>query len=47
VIGWQDVAEELDDDNLEKRIEDFIAKVNKGWREEMLREGTNKQSPSS
>jgi hypothetical protein len=46
VIGCQDVAEEFDD-NLEKRIEDFIAKVNKGWREEMLREGTNKQSPSS
>ena len=42
VIGWQDVAEELDD-NLEKRIEDFIAKVNKGWREEMLREGTSNQ----
>ncbi|KAL9387176.1 hypothetical protein Peur_020300 [Populus x canadensis] len=46
VICCQDVAEEFDD-NLEKRIEDFIAKVNKGWREEMLREGTNKQSPSS
>ena len=32
-IGWQDV-----DENLEKRIEDFIAKVNNGWREEMLRD---------
>ncbi|CAK7355753.1 unnamed protein product [Dovyalis caffra] len=36
-IGWQDVDGEFDE-NLEKRIEDFIAKVNKGWREEMLRD---------
>ena len=36
-IGWQDVDEEIDE-NLEKRIEDFIAKVNYGWREEMLRD---------
>ena len=36
-IGWQDVDEEIDED-LEKRIEDFIAKVNYGWREEMLRD---------
>ncbi|KAJ6347554.1 hypothetical protein OIU76_004103 [Salix suchowensis] len=42
-IGWQDVAEEFDD-NLEKRIEDFIAKVNKRWREEKLIEASNKQS---
>jgi hypothetical protein len=36
-IGWQDVDEEIDE-NLEKRIEVFIAKVNYGWREEMLRD---------
>ncbi|KAF9685735.1 hypothetical protein SADUNF_Sadunf03G0085000 [Salix dunnii] len=46
VIGPQDVAEEFDD-NLKKRIEEFIAKVNKRWREEMLIEATNKQSSLS
>lgn len=46
VIGRLDVAEEFDD-NLEKRIEDFIAKVNKRWREEKLIEASNKQSPLS
>ncbi|KAJ6705694.1 TRANSMEMBRANE PROTEIN [Salix purpurea] len=46
VIGRQDVAEEFDD-NLEKRIEDFIAKVNKRWREEKLIEASNKQSTYS
>uniref|UniRef100_A0A6N2JYN8 AT-hook motif nuclear-localized protein n=1 Tax=Salix viminalis TaxID=40686 RepID=A0A6N2JYN8_SALVM len=45
-IGWQDVDEEFDD-NLKKRIEDFIAKVNKRWREERLIEASNKQSPLS
>ncbi|OMO97403.1 hypothetical protein CCACVL1_04568 [Corchorus capsularis] len=34
--GWSD-EEEIDDD-LQKRIEDFIAKVNNGWREERLKE---------
>ncbi|KAJ6388794.1 hypothetical protein OIU77_027200 [Salix suchowensis] len=42
-IGGQDVAEEFDD-NLKKRIEDFIAKVNKRWREERLIEASNEQS---
>lgn len=46
VIGQQDVAEEFDD-NLKKRIEEFIAKVNKRWREEMLIEAANKQSSLS
>ncbi|KAB2622549.1 phosphopantothenoylcysteine decarboxylase subunit VHS3 [Pyrus ussuriensis x Pyrus communis] len=36
-IGWGDMDEY--DCNLEKRIEDFIDKVNKGWREERLRDG--------
>ncbi|OMO80926.1 hypothetical protein COLO4_23851 [Corchorus olitorius] len=34
--GWSD-EEEFDDD-LQKRIEDFIAKVNNGWREERLKD---------
>ncbi|XP_009373368.2 secreted acidic protein 1A [Pyrus x bretschneideri] len=36
-IDWGDMDEY--DCNLEKRIEDFIDKVNKGWREERLRDG--------
>ncbi|KAJ6310896.1 hypothetical protein OIU76_015587 [Salix suchowensis] len=36
-IGWQDVDEQFDE-NLEKRIEEFIAKVNNGWRKEKLRD---------
>ena len=36
-IGWQDVDEQSDE-NLKKRIEDFIAKVNYGWRKEMSRD---------
>ena len=35
-VGWED--EERYDDNLQKRIEDFIAKVTNGWKEEKLRE---------
>ncbi|KAJ9173479.1 hypothetical protein P3X46_016603 [Hevea brasiliensis] len=35
-IGWED--DDGVDDNLRRRIEDFISKVNKGWREEWLRE---------
>ncbi|KAJ8767593.1 hypothetical protein K2173_018151 [Erythroxylum novogranatense] len=33
-VGWED--DEEPDENLESRIEDFIAKVIKGWREEWL-----------
>ncbi len=40
-ICWQD--EEEYDNNLERRIEDFIAKVNEEWRKERLREMSNKQ----
>lgn len=36
--GWEDEEEQEGDDNLEKRIEDFIDKVVKGWREEMMKE---------
>ncbi|KAF9676194.1 hypothetical protein SADUNF_Sadunf09G0112900 [Salix dunnii] len=36
-IGWQDVDEQFDE-NLKKRIDDFIAKVNYGWRKEMSRD---------
>ncbi|KAJ6692928.1 TRANSMEMBRANE PROTEIN [Salix purpurea] len=36
-IGWQDVDDQFDE-NLEKRIEEFIAKVNNGWRKEKLRD---------
>ncbi|KAJ6409966.1 hypothetical protein OIU84_009456 [Salix udensis] len=36
-IGWQDVDDQFDE-NLEKRIEEFIAKVNSGWRKEKLRD---------
>ncbi|KAJ4712883.1 hypothetical protein OWV82_015049 [Melia azedarach] len=35
-VGWED--EEGSDGNLQKRIEDFIAKVNDRWREEKLRD---------
>ncbi|KAJ9147792.1 hypothetical protein P3X46_029913 [Hevea brasiliensis] len=42
-IGWEDDDEEIDD-NLQRRIEDFIAKVNKGWREEWLRENHQNQT---
>ncbi|KAM2034984.1 hypothetical protein ACFX16_038135 [Malus domestica] len=38
-IGWGDMDEY--DYNLEKRIEDFIDKVNKGWREERVRDGVS------
>ncbi|XVF10744.1 hypothetical protein REPUB_Repub07fG0209100 [Reevesia pubescens] len=34
--GWDD--EEEDGDDLQKRIEDFIAEVTNGWREERLKE---------
>ncbi|ONI06794.1 hypothetical protein PRUPE_5G081400 [Prunus persica] len=35
-VGWGDMDEH--NSNLEKRIEDFIDKVNKGWKEERLRD---------
>lgn len=35
-IGWGDTDES--DDNLETRVEDFIDRVYKGWREERLRD---------
>lgn len=35
-IGWGDTDES--DDNLERRVEDFIDRVYKGWREERLRD---------
>lgn len=38
---WQD--EEEYDNNLERRIESFIAKVNEEWRKERLREISCKQ----
>ncbi|TQD81699.1 hypothetical protein C1H46_032751 [Malus baccata] len=38
-IGWGDMDEYYY--NLEKRIEDFIDKVNKGWREERVRDGVS------
>lgn len=38
---WDDCRNEYDE-NLERRIEDFIAKVNKGWREERLMEDRRK-----
>ncbi|XP_057463660.1 uncharacterized protein LOC130753536 [Actinidia eriantha] len=37
VVGWDDDEEEFDDD-LESKIEGFIAKVVAGWKEELLRE---------
>ncbi|XP_012087235.1 secreted acidic protein 1A [Jatropha curcas] len=45
-VGWDDddeEEEEVIDENLQRRIEDFIAKVNKGWREEWLRENLDNQ----
>lgn len=40
-IGWQD--DEEFDDNLERRIEEFIAKVNTGWKEEQLEDNLHNQ----
>ncbi|EEF51016.1 conserved hypothetical protein [Ricinus communis] len=37
-IGWEDDDNEETDGSFRRRIEDFIAKVNKGWREEWLTE---------
>lgn len=39
-VDWGD-EQDYDYDDLNKRIEEFIAKVNKGWREEWLREHFN------
>lgn len=43
--GWQGMDEDEYeyDGNLEKRIEDFINKVNRGWREERLRDNLSNQ----
>lgn len=40
--GYDEHDDDMDDD-LQKRIEDFIAKVNNGWREERLKEKDCKQ----
>ncbi|CAL5432860.1 unnamed protein product [Camellia sinensis] len=45
VVGWEDDDEEEEeeeeyDDDLESKVEEFIAKVIKGWKEEQLTEET-------
>ncbi|WCJ26062.1 hypothetical protein M5689_007909 [Euphorbia peplus] len=46
-IGWDEDENEVEDISLRRRIEEFIAEVNKRWREEWLEDNLNDNSYSS